>query len=169
MTCTLIRNPSSAPLTLPYPFRGVIPPCGAIPIQLSIAQVRSALGDALSQVELKEVPGAGSIFAMGFYSQVIPEPGATWLITLNDANQMIRCTNADGCSLTFPSGLPFDIGITTITIVQAAAGQATLVAGAGTMLNTSQTLLTAKQFAAIVALYVGQDTWDVYGERQAAP
>lgn len=53
MSKTLLRNPSSTPLPLPFPFRGILPAGGGVVVDAPIATVRTALGGAA------RLPGVG--------------------------------------------------------------------------------------------------------------
>ncbi len=165
----LISNPTSAAISLPFPFRGVLDPGARVPIELTAAAVLAALGSLAKTLKVSEAAGVGTgdLYVRGLYSAIILEPNGARIIAANDAHAQIRCAVA--CSITIPSGLPFEPGTTMIAFTQLGAGQITLVAGVGVTLNTSETLKSKKAFAAICALYVGVDQWDILGEREIAP
>ncbi len=78
MSKTLLRNLTSAPLPLPFPFRGILPAGGGVVVDAPIATVRSALGAAarLSNVglDLSEVDSTPSD---AFYLGNLLDPVAT--------------------------------------------------------------------------------------------
>lgn len=160
----LIRNPSDSPVTLPFPFRGVIPAGGGIPIELSIDLVRDALGSVAKDLNLLEVGGPGDLFARGLYSRVIALPDAAKTLAAQDANMQFRC--ALGCVFTVPKDLPFIPGETEIIATQLhATQQVSFVAGVGVTINTSSSLLSQKQFSSFGIVCVGPNEYDVFGDQ----
>lgn len=62
----MIKNPSTEPCSLPYPFRGVLAGGQAIVLNLTVARATEVLGEA-SPLLVSEVPGdAFDAFYMGF-------------------------------------------------------------------------------------------------------
>lgn len=99
----------------------------------------------------------------------VTETGTTRTLVATDANALIDCTNAAGCSSTIPphSSVPFELG-TVVLHKQSGAAQVTLVAGSGVSFVTSETAKTLKQHAVIGAMKVATDTWLLFGEREIA-
>jgi hypothetical protein len=101
--------------------------------------------------------------------RIVTETGTTRTTVATDANALIDCTHASGCSVTIPphSSVPYEIG-TAGMAKQSGAAQVTLVAGAGVTLITSETLKTLKQHSVIGWLKLATNTWLVFGERELA-
>jgi hypothetical protein len=101
--------------------------------------------------------------------RVVTESTTTRTMVLADGGAMIECTNAGGCAITVPphASVPIRVGKTTLA-TQSAAGQITLVAGAGVTLETSETLKTLKQYSVIGWTKLATNRWRVFGERELA-
>lgn len=100
---------------------------------------------------------------------IVPESTTARTLALEDGGKIIRCTSGAATSVTVPANatVAFAVGVTVI-VRQAGAGQVTLVAAGGVVLNTSSTLKSAKQHATVALTKVGPDEWDVTGERAAS-
>ncbi len=97
-----IRNPQSSALSLPFPFRGVLPPGGGVVVPLTLAQVKGAIGEqAQGALELDEVPDlVGDEYAMGLYSwKALGTLGATLALDLGAA-RFFAGTLAAPCTIT---------------------------------------------------------------------
>ena len=84
-------------------------------------------------------------------------------ITLADTdnNTVVRCTSATAVTLTIPSTLAAGF---SCMVIQAAAGEITIAAGAGTTLNSFGNLLkTAGQHAPASIIRVGVGTYNLSG------
>lgn len=66
------------------------------------------------------------------------------------------------------SSVAFEIG-DTIHVRQAGSGQTTIVAGSGVSIMTPETLKLRKQHATVSLVKVGSDSWEVFGDLEAAP
>lgn len=96
---------------------------------------------------------------------IVSFTGASDLL-LSWANDYVRCTSASAVNVTVqPVATIAHTPKTVITIRQAAAGQVTLVAGAGVTLNVraAEGLKTAEQHAEIQLTHVSNDVWDIRG------
>lgn len=94
------------------------------------------------------------------------QTNTTYTLVITD--EIVRCANALGISVTVPpnSGVAFKIG-RSVTIEQKGVGQVTFVAGAGVTINTPETLKLAKQFAVATLIKVGTNEWTLAGYLEA--
>ncbi|GHB63978.1 hypothetical protein [Persicitalea jodogahamensis] len=100
---------------------------------------------------------------------IITETTAARVLALTDAGREIRCTFAGAVSITVPPASSVAwADHTEIVLVQAGAGQVTIVPGAGVTINSSETLKSAKQYAYLGLKRVAANVWDLTGERQIA-
>lgn len=97
--------------------------------------------------------------AVGINTQV-----ADYTLVLADASKYIRMNKATAVNLTVPanSSVAFPVG-TKIYPKQVGAGQVTIVADTGVTINTPETLLLKKQWAAGTLIKVGTNEWDLEG------
>lgn len=105
MSKTLLRNPSSNPLPLPFPFRGIVPAGGGVVVDAPIATVRSAFGGAtrLGGIELSEVDAtpADAFYLGNLLDPVATQAGVTASIAANSALARpgkVTLTGQDGLS-----------------------------------------------------------------------
>lgn len=87
-------------------------------------------------------------------------------LSLTDQSNIIRFTSSLSISVTIPTNasVAFKIG-SSVIMRQAGTGQITLVPIAGVTLNTSSSLISARQHATIAITKVNTNEWDVTGER----
>lgn len=107
----------------------------------------------------------------GLVTKAVPinaQTGTAYTLVLTDASKYITATNGSAVTLTIPtnSSVAFPVG-TQILLKQGGAGQVT-VAGAGVTINTSQTLLLRAQHSGASLVKTGTDTWDLFGDLEAA-
>lgn len=87
-------------------------------------------------------------------------------LSLSDSYKYHRISNASAVTVTVPpnSSVAFPIG-TTLTVVQAGAGQVTFAAGAGVTINSADSLLSTRvQFSSATITKVSADEWDLIGD-----
>lgn len=90
---------------------------------------------------------------------------ASYVLALTDGGGMVRMNVATANTLTIPpnSSVSFPIG-TQMVLSQSGAGQTTIVAGAGVIINsTGNKLKFAAQYAPATLIKVDTDTWALYG------
>lgn len=94
------------------------------------------------------------------WSNTIPEDitGTTYTLTANDNGKYKRCTNASGCTVTIPTGLP--TGWSCIIFRDTLAGLTTL-ASLGTYVGAGTTIATAKTGVSIY--HFGSNVHNVMG------
>lgn len=92
-----------------------------------------------------------------------------YAMRLSDMGKWIETTNGSAITITIrPSS---EIAWPTLGIIgweQNGAGQITFAAGDGVTIRTSETLKSAKQYAAGGLLYKGNDVWLLSGNLEAA-
>ena len=93
--------------------------------------------------------------------------GTGLTLALGHAGDYIRTTSASAVTVTVPpqSSVTW-VDDTEILLEQAGAGQVTFTTGAGVVINTSETLLTQKQYSVVALKRVSSDVWTLLGERQ---
>jgi hypothetical protein len=92
--------------------------------------------------------------------------GTTYTTTINDADAIVRTTNASAVAVTIPpvSSVPYAVG-DTIMFYQSGAGTLTLAPGAGvTLRRRGGSLVSNGQYSVLTASYLGSDTWAVTGD-----
>lgn len=101
------------------------------------------------------------------YPNIISVPSGGRTLQLSDQNNIIRFSDGYAISVTIPTNasVPFQLGA-SILLRQAGAGQFTLVPAGGVILNTSTSLISARQHATVSITKVNTNEWDVTGERQ---
>lgn len=118
---------------------------------------------------LSNVPGSNATDALNvLWGEVATEATAARTMAIADSGKLIRCTSGTGCTLTIPknSTLAIEIG-TTFYAEQVGAGQIQWAPEDGTVvIESSQTLLSLRQYALIGIKKVDVDTWVSFGERQ---
>ncbi|MBS3648874.1 hypothetical protein KEU06_09670 [Pseudaminobacter sp. 19-2017] len=95
---------------------------------------------------------------------------ANYTLALPDASGYVRMNVVATNTLTVPpnSVVAFPIG-TAIPIRQIGAGQTTVVAGTGVVVNTSETLKLRKQHSGATLIKVATDVWDLVGDVELLP
>lgn len=94
------------------------------------------------QVDLKL-----SITDDGKITDWVTESGTTRNVTSADLNKVINCTNAAGCTVTFPTGLPENF----VTYIRRATGAGVVALASGGTLNPSTfSLETEKSMCAVI-------------------
>lgn len=89
---------------------------------------------------------------------------ANYTLVVADADGPVHFTKGTAGTVTIPSGV-FSVGQGN-RIVQAGAGQLTIVQGAGTTLNTADTLLTRKQWSSVYWHCYAANTFLLIGDMQ---
>lgn len=85
-------------------------------------------------------------------------------LRVKDQFTYIKTTSANPVSITVPpSSLQPFTASAAIGIEQGGAGQVTIVAGAGVTVNSPETLKSAKQYAVMSLIYLGNDVWTLGG------
>lgn len=79
---TLVRNPSSSPLTLPAPFKKVLGPGAGVVLALTVAQVAAAMGSSASAFQFSDAPNSPTDSeALGDYGGLTEEDFAEGSVT----------------------------------------------------------------------------------------
>lgn len=101
------------------------------------------------------------------YPNIITDPTAARTLQLSDQNNIIRFTDGYAINVTVPTNasVPFQLG-SSILLRQAGTAQFTLVPAGGVILNTSTSLISARQHATVSITKIAINEWDVTGERQ---
>ena len=97
------------------------------------------------------------------------QTGTTYTLVLTDDGKLVTCDNASPITLTVPpnSSVAFGIG-SQINIMQLAAGQVTIAAGAGvTLRSAGNKLKLSAQYAVATCAKIATDTWVVVGNLSA--
>ena len=93
--------------------------------------------------------------------------GTGLTLELGHAGDYIRTTAATAVTITVPPTSSVNwVADTEIMLEQAGAGQVTFTTGAGVIINTSETLMTQKQYSVVALKMVSGDIWTLFGERQ---
>jgi len=95
--------------------------------------------------------------------------GTTYTLVLADAGRLVEMTNASANTLTIPpdSSVSFPNG-TQILVVQAGAGQTTLVAGSGvTIRSKDSNLKLSAQWCGVTLIKRATDNWLAIGDLSA--
>lgn len=103
--------------------------------------------------------------------RIITDASASRKAKPSDAGCRIIMTNGSACSVVIPpdaDGSSFDDG-DAFEVEQGGAGQVTIVPAAGVTINAAETLMTAKQYAALYLVREGANQWHCSGYQQAAP
>jgi hypothetical protein len=104
-------------------------------------------------------------------TEVFPVPkdvtGTSYTLDIGDTQSWLRTTNAASVAITVPpeSSVDFDLGA-AIAIEQAAAGQVTIVEGAGVTVNKplTQTRTTRSLSSVVLLVKVAADEWTLSGD-----
>ncbi|TAE84676.1 MAG: hypothetical protein EAY76_00025 [Alphaproteobacteria bacterium] len=85
--------------------------------------------------------------------------GTSHTLTIHDANSILRSHNANAVTITIPSDsdVPFELG-TIIVVAKVGAGNITLVAASGVILQSADATITA-QFTQNGLVKVGFNQW----------
>ena len=97
------------------------------------------------------------------------QTGTTYTLVLTDDGKLVTCDNASAITLTVPpnSSVAFGIG-SQVNILQLAAGQVTIAAGAGVTLRSEGNKLKLKdQYAVATCAKIASDTWVIVGNLSA--
>ena len=86
---------------------------------------------------------------------------ADYVLNVDDAGKIKRCTAASATNVTVPAGV-FTVG-DQIVLLQYGAGVLTIVAGSGTVLNTPSTLVFNEQHGSVTIIMTDPDEWMVAG------
>ena len=134
----------------------------------------TAKGSALATTDLFAI--AKSDGAGGYDSKYITgaevmqlelnKEGASYVLVLADAGKLVEMENGSANNLTIPpnSSVAFPVG-TQILISQLAAGQTTVVAGAGvTLISSGTKVKLAAQYAMGRLIKRATDTWYLSGD-----
>src|SRR5690606_19746147 len=110
-----------------------------------------------------------AVAAGGTAGATVKSETGSYTLVLTDAGKWIRMNVASANDLTVPpnSSVAFPVG-TEVHIEQAGAGQTTVVEDTGVTVNTSETLLLAKQFAVATLKKVAEDEWTLIGYLEAS-
>jgi len=93
-------------------------------------------------------------------------PTASYTLLLSDAGKLVQTNVASANNLTIPpnSSAAFPIG-TQILVVQVGAGQTTLVAGSGVVINSKDgNLKLSARYCGVTLIKRGTDTWYALGD-----
>ncbi len=92
------------------------------------------------------------------------QSGTTYTTVLGDAENMVEMTNASANTITIPphSSVAYPVG-TSITLVQAGAGQTTIAPGAGVTIHGNPGLKLTGQWAVAAVIQIASDTWVLAG------
>jgi hypothetical protein len=109
--------------------------------------------------------GAWQAISASALVSINPQTIAAYTLALTDANAVVRINNPAANAVTVPtnSAVAFPIG-TQITVRQAGAGQTTIAAAAGVIVNSAATLALRAQHSTVSLLKVGADEWDLAGD-----
>jgi hypothetical protein len=85
--------------------------------------------------------------------------GTSHTLNIHDANSVLRSHNDNAVTITIPpdSDVPFELGA-IIAVSKVGAGDITIAAGSGVVLQTTDATLTA-QFTTKALMKVGYYTW----------
>ncbi len=88
----------------------------------------------------------------------------SYTLVLTDAAKQIQITSAAATNLTVPpnSSVAFPVG-TTVSLLQAGAGQVTIAPGAGVTLRSAAGLKVAAQWGIAEIQKIATDEWVAYG------
>lgn len=97
------------------------------------------------------------------------QTGTTYTLVLADSIKYLRMDNAAAITLTVPPNA--DVAIpagSTCHVRQVGTGQVTVAAGAGVTILTPETLKLRKAGSIVSLTKVATDTWEIYGDLEAA-
>jgi hypothetical protein len=96
---------------------------------------------------------------------VTPTAGAYTFVLADKHRLTLSTSNSSAATFTVPpnSSVAFPVGC-SLTLVQSAAGQITLAAGAGVTLSSAHGLKTSAASAVVAATKIATDTWVVSGD-----
>lgn len=122
-------------------------------------------GGATKKAPVSGLPSSGGGSTLTLNTQT-----ASYTLVLADAGKYVRMNVGGANDLTVPpnSSVAFAVGV-TIHVRQVGAGQTTVVAGSGVTITTPETLKLRKQHATASLVKVGTDTWELFGDLEAAP
>lgn len=89
----------------------------------------------------------------------------SFTLALTDQYKYIRVSDTVSITVTVPTNetVAFPVG-SYLSIIQAGAGQVSVVGSSGVTINTPDTLNTRGQFSTITLTKVGTDEWDIKGD-----
>lgn len=100
--------------------------------------------------------------------EVNVQTATTYTLVLADAFKMVTMDNADDNTLTVPPNSAVEFPTNTrIDIGQDGAGQTTIVADAGVIIRTPETLKLRKQWSKATLICRDVDVWDIVGDLEA--
>lgn len=97
-------------------------------------------------------------------TRIISAQTGSYTLALADSAKMVQVTSASGVNLTVPpnASVAFPVG-SFVSLLQAGAGQVTIVAGAGVTVRSAAGLKIASQWGVAELLKIATDEWVAYG------
>lgn len=103
------------------------------------------------------------------YLTINTQASSAYTLQLSDSNSYIRTTSASAATITVPSNssVAFFIG-TIIHFRQSGSGQVSFIGASGVTLFYNETLKTRKEGSVVSIIKVDTDSWELFGDVEAA-
>lgn len=96
------------------------------------------------------------------------QTGTTYTLVLTDSDKVVSLSNAGAITLTVPTNASVALPVgTTVTLLQAGAGQVTIAGAGGVTVRNNPGLKIANQWGVAELMKVGTDEWVAYGRLSA--